>query len=303
MALPLLAPLLGAGLKAGLGMSALSAGVLTGLGTAIVTKDINKGLTAGLGAFGGANLTGSLGAAGQASTAADAVRTVGSNIPPGMTSAQLTGDALATQAGTQFANLPTAGARLGSVGEGLRALGASGPTGTQALQAAGGGGSLAMSGLTALTPTLDASMQYDMQMGSPSMIRPSEFDPSTGRFTRLPPYMARRGGRIPGLESQVRMKRNRFNIGGNVQVPATGMLDGRGDGMSDSIKANIDGKIEARLSDGEFVIPADVVSGLGNGSSDAGADKLYGMMNKVRKERTGTTKQAPQVNPAALMPA
>ena len=73
--------------------------------------------------------------------------------------------------------------------------------------------------------------------------------------------------------------------------------------MSDSIKANIDGKIEARLSDGEFVIPADVVSGLGNGSSDAGADKLYGMMNKVRKERTGTTKQAPQVNPAALMPA
>ena len=220
-----------------------------------------------------------------------------------MTSAQLTGDALATQAGKQFANLPTAGARLGSVGEGLRALGASGPTGTQALQAAGGGGSLAMSGLTALTPTLDASMQYDMQMGSPSMIRPSEFDPSTGRFTRLPPYMARRGGRIPGLESQVRMKRNRFNIGGNVQVPATGMLDGRGDGMSDSIKANIDGKIEARLSDGEFVIPADVVSGLGNGSSDAGADKLYGMMSKVRKERTGTTKQAPQVNPAALMPA
>ena len=110
-------------------------------------------------------------------------------------------------------------------------------------------------------------------------------------FTDLEPYPARSGGTIPGLASKVRMQQ-----GGRY-------LSGQGDGMSDSIKANIDGKMEARLSDGEFVIPADVVSGIGNGSSDAGAKRLHGMMDRVRTERTGRKMQAPEVDPAALMPA
>jgi hypothetical protein len=80
-------------------------------------------------------------------------------------------------------------------------------------------------------------------------------------------------------------------------------LRGGGDGMSDSIKANIDGKQEARLADGEFVVPADVVSHLGNGSSNAGAKKLYAMMDRVRRSRTGKTRQAPQVNTRSMMPA
>ena len=80
-------------------------------------------------------------------------------------------------------------------------------------------------------------------------------------------------------------------------------LSGGGDGMSDSIKANIDGKQEARLADGEFVVPADVVSHLGNGSSKAGAKKLYAMMDKIRKARTGSKRQAPEVNAAKYMPA
>lgn len=80
-------------------------------------------------------------------------------------------------------------------------------------------------------------------------------------------------------------------------------LSGGGDGMSDSIKANIDGKQEARLADGEFVVPADVVSHLGNGSSKAGAKKLYAMMDKIRKARTGRTRQAPEVNAQKYMPA
>lgn len=74
-------------------------------------------------------------------------------------------------------------------------------------------------------------------------------------------------------------------------------LRGGTDGMADKIKTNIDGKQPARLSHGEFVIPADVVSHLGNGNSDAGADVLYDMMAKVRKARTGTTKQGKQINP------
>ena len=88
-----------------------------------------------------------------------------------------------------------------------------------------------------------------------------------------------------------------------ITVPAeTGMagggfLKGRGDGMCDEIKATINEKQPARLSDGEFVIPADVVAHLGNGSSKAGAQKLYDMMARVRKARTGKTEQAPEINP------
>ena len=81
------------------------------------------------------------------------------------------------------------------------------------------------------------------------------------------------------------------------------MLKGPGDGMSDNIPAMIGSKQPARLADGEFVVPADVVSHLGNGSTDAGAKKLYAMMDKVRRARTGKKKQAPAVNTGRLMPA
>jgi hypothetical protein len=94
-----------------------------------------------------------------------------------------------------------------------------------------------------------------------------------------------------------------FAKGGLGAVLPPRFLSGGGDGMSDSIKANIDGKQEARLADGEFVVPADVVSHLGNGSSKAGAKKLYAMMDKIRKARTGRTRQAPEVNARRYMPA
>jgi hypothetical protein len=80
------------------------------------------------------------------------------------------------------------------------------------------------------------------------------------------------------------------------------LLKGPGDGMSDDIPAKIGKKQPARLADGEFVVPADVVSGLGNGSTDAGAKKLYAMMDKVRHARTGTKKQGKQINPQKYMP-
>lgn len=81
------------------------------------------------------------------------------------------------------------------------------------------------------------------------------------------------------------------------------MLRGPGDGMSDSIPASISGKRPARLADGEFVVPADVVSHLGNGSTDAGAKTLYGMMDKVRQARTGRKAQGREINPRKYMPA
>jgi hypothetical protein len=80
-------------------------------------------------------------------------------------------------------------------------------------------------------------------------------------------------------------------------------LSGPGDGMSDNIKANIEGKQEARLADGEFVIPADVVSHIGNGSSNAGAKKLHAMMERIRHARTGNPKQGKQIKPEKYLPA
>jgi hypothetical protein len=82
------------------------------------------------------------------------------------------------------------------------------------------------------------------------------------------------------------------------------LLDGPGDGMSDSIPAMITGEEPQRaaLADGEFVIPADVVSHLGNGSTKAGADRLYDMLDDIRKARTGRTEQAPQINANKFLP-
>jgi hypothetical protein len=83
------------------------------------------------------------------------------------------------------------------------------------------------------------------------------------------------------------------------------LLRGPGDGMSDDIPAVIKGETPQRaaLADGEFVVPADVVSHLGNGSTDAGAKRLYTMMDRVRKARTGNPKQGKQINAERFMPA
>jgi hypothetical protein len=83
------------------------------------------------------------------------------------------------------------------------------------------------------------------------------------------------------------------------------LLRGPGDGMSDSIPAVIHGSKPQRaaLADGEFVIPADVVSHLGNGSTEAGSRKLYNMMDKIRRARTGRKQQAPAVKADRYLPA
>jgi len=79
-------------------------------------------------------------------------------------------------------------------------------------------------------------------------------------------------------------------------------LQGRTDGMADKLNTSIDNTQAAKLSHGEFVIPADVVSHLGNGNSDAGAEKLYQMMARIRKARTGNAQQGKRINPDKFMP-
>jgi hypothetical protein len=80
---------------------------------------------------------------------------------------------------------------------------------------------------------------------------------------------------------------SQYNLGG--YSDGGRLLRGPGDGVSDSIPATIGDKQPARLADGEFVVPARIVSELGNGSTEAGARKLYAMMDRVQKARGKTT--------------
>ena len=79
-------------------------------------------------------------------------------------------------------------------------------------------------------------------------------------------------------------------------------LGGATDGMADAIPAEIGNSQQAALSDGEFVIPADVVSHFGNGNSEAGAGGLYDMMANIREGRTGNPTQGQQINPSQYLP-
>jgi hypothetical protein len=91
--------------------------------------------------------------------------------------------------------------------------------------------------------------------------------------------------------------------GGITTIQKEGQVRGDGDGMEDKVYGNIEGRQKVALSRDEFIVPADVVSGLGNGSSNAGAEKLYKMMDRVRKARTGMKKQGKQIKGDRLVPA
>ena len=94
-----------------------------------------------------------------------------------------------------------------------------------------------------------------------------------------------------------------FAQGGLAQLNQGRAIRGPGDGMSDDIPAHIGGVEPAALADGEYVLPADVVSHLGNGSTEAGTRKLDGMMSRIRKARTGNAKQGKQIKADKYLPA
>ena len=135
----------------------------------------------------------------------------------------------------------------------------------------------------------------------PGMPKPEKYSGPLSRFSYDPdkyrPQMAS-GGLADTAPAR------RMAAGGHLGSYSDGgrLLKGPGDGMSDNIPAKIGKKQPARLADGEFVVPADVVSGIGNGSTDAGARKLYAMMDKVRHARTGSKKQGKEINPDKYMP-
>jgi len=130
------------------------------------------------------------------------------------------------------------------------------------------------------------SVDNQPMMGAVPSFGGYSFNPNTDRYSTNPQPMA--AGGMASLGG--------YSDGGR-------MLKGPGDGMSDDIPGVIGNKQPARLADGEFVVPADVVSHLGNGSTDAGAKRLYAMMDQVRKARTGTKKQGKQIKAKKYLPA
>jgi hypothetical protein len=119
-----------------------------------------------------------------------------------------------------------------------------------------------------------------------------------------PPYVNyNMPGNPPGGIQQPGFISKGFARGGVAAVERDKYIAGDTDGMADKVPATVDGVQRAALSDGEFVVPADVVSHLGNGNSEAGAEVLYDMMDRVRKARTGTKKQGKKINPRKMLPA
>ena len=166
---------------------------------------------------------------------------------------------------------------------------------------------------------------YNPMVGLPLFFNPNpfQFNPTEAakRYGPTPEQIeAGQQGYTQGLESlyqslgpqpPIAMEAVTGATGGSLDdlMMASGRyLKGPGDGMSDDIHAYIEGGSTgegqpARLARNEFVIPADVVSDLGNGSSDAGAEMLYEMMERVRKARHGTDKQPPAIKPSKVLPA
>jgi hypothetical protein len=318
----------GAGLMMIPGVGPLAAAGMVGGFETLRTGDIGKGLMAGLGAYGGAGLAQGLSTAG-ASAAGDigvnatsaGAENVGANALRESAGAGLSTPmpGVSNAAGEALRASAPAPVTLGNMGSGVSQLGATGgpssiynalPTGT--LPALG---ATALNAMTPEAPSIPGQPEEDPRYaGSPYRYNLSpNFQGSTP--TRPNPYyrptglgyaeggdimMAAGGsyddepmGDMPGMAA-----------GGSLGSYSDGgrMLKGPGDGMSDSIPGVIGNRQPARLADGEFVVPADVVSHLGNGSTDAGAKKLYSMMDNIRKARTGKKKQAPAVKGDKYLP-
>lgn len=82
---------------------------------------------------------------------------------------------------------------------------------------------------------------------------------------------------------------------------AAGRIKGAGGGLDDLVPGTIEGRQKVRLADGEFIIPSDVVSAIGDGSTDAGARRLHEMMDGIRKQKTGSTKQPSRLKAGSLV--
>jgi hypothetical protein len=276
-----------------------AAAVVGGI-TGLAKKNLLAGLTAGLGAYGGANLAGSLANAGTTGSQ------LGLNPEVAAQAAKSGVDvAVPSQAGFVTSEGVKAGAsQLGQQG-GLSSLAQNANIwGGKAADA--GYGQLAKYSMAAATPfmTQSPSGGVDMPEQMPTKFRKYDFMRTRNPYQEPGTYTGEQryfndqynaydptdkydyaGGGIAGLYSGGGATDSTIDSFGNVAGYAAGgrMIRGPGDGTSDSIPATINGQQPAALGDGEFVIPARIVAEIGNGSSEAGARQLYAMLSRVEQ--------------------
>ena len=256
------------------------------------------------------------GAAQQAATSFDSFGNPVAAGSPSAMSADPTGQAAAYQAGASNPNVATSGIgnflqnNYGKIGAGLAAAYLLGPGSkpnllpgyTPPSASSYGLGRTLAAGYQPVRPMAGGGLTVGAGSVPTQGVAPSDLMQKPNQGAGLD-SLAVQYGISPQMVSQARQTYG-FSAGGPTEMAVGGkLLSGHGDGMSDSIKANISGQQEARLADSEFVVPADVVSHLGNGSTDAGAKQLYSMMDRVRKARTGRKAQGRQINPQQYMPA
>jgi hypothetical protein len=157
-------------------------------------------------------------------------------------------------------------------------------------------GGLAAAGITGLQQQAKSQTSQPITMGYIKSLADQYGVQIPSELTTMGP------GNTPGVAAAAKggVMGGQYNLGS--YSDGGRLLKGPGDGMSDNIPASIAGKQPARLADGEFVVPADVVSHLGNGSTDAGAKHLYKMMDNVRKARTGRKAQSKQIKANKFLP-
>lgn len=193
--------------------------------------------------------------------------------------AQAAAEAAAMAQGTQS---PTYG--TGSYGYGTPSTGGSGNFGAAA--EAGRGGAIGPPGQYNDQPNYGQPPGLDTDSGPSSGPGPGpgESVGSPSDYGGDPSDSMKAGGLVG---------KNQFKEGGLVPLAGGGKIAvGPGGGLDDLIPTSINGRRAAALSDGEFVIPADVVSMMGDGSTNAGSRRLYDLVRQVRDTKTGTTRQA-----------
>jgi len=314
---PIAAPLAGAALTyfSGGAINPLNAGLITGGVGTLATGSLKKGLMAGLGAYGGAGLTGGLMNVGADAAAQEAAKT-------GLKSALATDGSATSQMAAEYAAQQGQAAAAGMTPFDKLSGGFSSAMSDpmSALNTIGGGSTLAGAGKLAATalPVMSAmTPEYKGPEQKPGMIRPAVLtrtqipeseSPRYGSaerrhfndvWTYPTPYPAGASGGVVAFNEGGLGSLGGYSDGGR-------LLRGPGDGISDSIPATIGDRQPARLADGEFVVPARIVSEIGNGSTEAGARKLYAMMDRVQKARkktVGKDRVAANTNSDKYLPA
>lgn len=299
LALPLVAAFAAPYLPAIAGSTAVTAGLLGAAGTMLGGGDLQQGLQRGLMAGMGASAAQSMGYQGipgvPTSAQAGALQSSGSALGAGVDAGAVSltpspGDldyisaadkTLLGRTTDYLYNIPSA------VGDGLSKmdLGDAAMLGYVGMGAAG------------LKENQQAQKEYEQYLATQTAERDRRKRAGTEAFERA---FAAEGGLINFAGGGMTYAEG----GGTTDVTnEPRMVKGTGDGMSDSVPATIEGVQEARLANDEFVVPADVVADLGNGSSSAGAQQLYDMMDRVRQARHGTTEQPPEIDVRKIMPA